>query len=80
MATINELGFEIERRGIIFHKDTSMPDGSQLGYSGNPNNAINGNTPGESLIYNCPSGTMYIDKNITPYYIYDKVEDLAGGL
>jgi hypothetical protein len=80
MATINELEFEIERRGIIFHKDTSMSNGLQLEYSGNPNNVINGSTPGESLIYNCPSGTVYIDKNITPYNIYDKVEDLAGGL
>jgi hypothetical protein len=80
MATLSEMGFEIERRGIIFHRDTSMPDETQLGYSGNPNNVSNGNTPGESLLYNCPSGTTYINKGIMPYDIYDKVEDSAGGL
>lgn len=80
MATIESLGFELERRIILFHRDTSMPDGSQLGYSGNPNDAINGNTAGETLLCNCPSGTKYLDKSLSPYSMWEKVEDIQSGL
>lgn len=79
MATNAELGFELERRLILFHKDTSMPDATQLGYVGDPNNAINGHTDGETLLYNCPSGTRYLDKSVSPYERWVKVADTAGG-
>lgn len=80
MPTTDELGFEVERRVIIFHKDTTMPDDTQLGYTGDPNNVINGNTPGETLLYNSPSGSKYLDKGLTPHERWTKVEDSAGGL
>jgi hypothetical protein len=56
---------EIERRVILFKSTTTMPDDSQLGWDANPNAAVNGNTPGESLIYNSPLGTQYIQNNGT---------------
>ena len=80
MPTLEDLGFELERRTIIFHKDTSMPDGSQLGYVGDPNNVIPSNSPGEALLFNCPSGTSYYDKTTSPYRKWEKVEDTPGGL
>jgi len=79
MPSTDQLGFEMERRIIIFHRDTTMPDDTQLGYTGNPNDVINGNTPGESLLYNAPSGTEYLDKGEDPHTRYKKVQDLAGG-
>ena len=80
MPTLSDLQFEIERAPRILHRDTTMPDESQLGYVGNPNNVLNGNTPGETLLYNAPSGTKYIDKTSQPYEIWEKIEDLSGGV
>ena len=80
MATNEELGFEVERRLVLFHDTTSMPGGSQLGYQGDPNDAINGHTEGETLLYNCPSGTRYLDKTSVPYIRWVKVEDALGGI
>ena len=51
--------FEIERRVILFKSSTTMPDGTQLGYNDDPNNAVSGETPGQTLIYTCPVGTRY---------------------
>lgn len=59
MATTESNSFEIERRVVLFKSTTTLPDGSSLGYNGNPNNVINGNTDGETLIYNCPRNTRY---------------------
>ena len=80
MADLASLGFEIERRNIVFHKDTTMPDGSQLAYIGDPNDAVNGHTSGETLLYNCPSGTRYLDKTYEPYDRWVKVSDSPGGV
>lgn len=80
MALIDDLLFEMERRSILFHRDTTMPDASQLGYTGDPNNAVPGNTDGEFLIHNSPSGTNYMDKGVSPYQKWTKVDDTAGGL
>ena len=80
MPTTDILGFEIERRVIIFHRDTTMPDDTQLGYIGDPNNVINGNSDGETLLYNSPSGSKYLDKGLTPHERWSKVDDSAGGL
>ena len=79
MATLDDLLFEVERRIIVFHKDTSMPDESQLGYTGDPNNAVNGNTDGETLLHNCPSGSRYLDKGSVPHARWVKVSDAPGG-
>ena len=80
MALIDTLLFETERRSILFHKDTSMPDGTQLGYNSDPNNAVPGDSDGEFLLHNCPSGTRYLQKNVTPFQFWEKVSDDAGGL
>jgi len=62
------LQFEIERRIINFHKDTSMPDGSQLGFDNDPNTALNGATPGETLIYNCPQHSRFAQSDGIQWY------------
>jgi len=80
MALIDDLLFETERRGIIFHKDTSMPDATQLGYDGDPNAAVEANSDGEFLLYHSPSGTSFIQKDTTPFTKWNKVSDDAGGL
>jgi hypothetical protein len=61
--------FEIERRSILFKSSTTMPDLSVLGYNGNPNLVISGNSDGQFLLYNCPIGSSYIQDNGT---IWDK--------
>ena len=48
--SLESLEFELPRRVILFHRDTEMPDQSLLGYTGDPNNAVEGNTPGETLL------------------------------
>ena len=58
-----QLQFEMERRVVLFHRNTTMPDNSLLGYEGNPNEVINGNTSGETLIYNSPRATFYQELN-----------------
>jgi len=78
--SLNDIVFEIERRVIIFHKNTTMPDSTLLGYVGDPNNIINGNTPGETLLYNCPSGTRYLDKTNDPNTPWEKVGNPPGGI
>lgn len=80
MALIDDLLFETERRSILFHKDTSMPNATQLGYDDDPNNAVPTNSDGEFLLYNCPGGTRYMQKNVTPFALWKKVSDAAGGL
>lgn len=59
MATSEENWFEVERRVIMFKPTTTLPDATLLGYDGDPNNVINGNTQGETLLYNCPMNTRY---------------------
>jgi len=51
---------EIERRVILFKPTTTLPDDSQLGWDADPNTVVNGNSAGESLLYNCPLGNQYI--------------------
>lgn len=80
MPAVDDLQFEMERRMILFHRDTSMPDATQLGYVGDPNLIVTPVTPGETLLYNAPSGTRYLDKGTSPYSRWVKVDDIAGGL
>lgn len=66
--TIPTLQFELERRVILFKSITVLPDGSLLGYNGDPNLAVKGNTPGETLIYNSPKGTRYQEDDGKQWY------------
>jgi hypothetical protein len=59
MADLASLGFELERRLILFKPTTTLPDNSLLGYDGDPNGAVSGTTAGQTLIYACPTGTHY---------------------
>jgi hypothetical protein len=61
MATLEGLQFEMERRVILFKPTTTMPDLSPLGYNEDPNLIVSPSTPGETLIYNCPNGTRYLN-------------------
>ena len=65
MPTTDELGFEVERRVVLFKSGTVMPDGSLLGYNADPNNATSGATDGQTLIVNSPIGTLYIEDDGT---------------
>jgi hypothetical protein len=40
-----------------------MPDDTTLGYDGNPNSVVNGNTDGETLIYNVAQGSTFLQSN-----------------
>lgn len=68
MPSVTTNWFEIERRNIMFKSTTTMPDGSSLGYDGDPNFVINGNTDGETLLYNSPIATMYTQDNGDIWY------------
>lgn len=59
---------EIERRVILFKSSTTMPDGSLLGYNGDPNVANPLASDGQFLIYNCPVGTRYQEDDGTQWY------------
>lgn len=80
MAQIDDLLFETERRSILFHKGTSMPDGTQLAYDGDPNFAAPLSSDGEFLLHYCPSGTRYIQKNVVPFQLWEKLSDSPGGV
>ena len=61
MPSTDELQFEMQRRVILFNSGTTMPDNiNVLGYEGNPNLA-NTSTSGQTLLYNSPRGTHYIE-------------------
>lgn len=68
MASVTTNWFEIERRNIMFKPTTTMPEGSALGYNGDPNLVINGNTDGETLLYNSPIATMYAQSDGIIWY------------
>ena len=73
--TVESNLFEIERRTILFHRDTSMPDATQLGYIGDPNLANPANTDGEFLLFWSPAGTRFLDKTALPYVLWEKVRN-----
>jgi len=60
MPSTDQLQFEMQRRVILFNSGTTMPDNSVLGYEGNPNSATTA-TDGQTLLYNSPRGTSYIE-------------------
>ena len=57
--SIDDLWFELQRRVPLYKTGTTMPDGSLLGYDGDPNDADKDNSPGELLVYYSPQGTLY---------------------
>ena len=65
MAKIDNLQFEIERRAIQLKYNTNMPDETTLGYDGDPNSVVNGNTSGETLIYNVAKGSTFFQSDGT---------------
>ena len=61
--------FEIERRGIMWTPLITLNDGvTSLGYDGDPNNVIDGNTPGESWLYSLPTGQFYKQSDATLWW------------
>ena len=61
--------FEIERRGIMWSPLITLNDGvTSLGYDGDPNNVIDGNTPGESWLYSLPTGQFYKQSDATLWW------------
>ncbi len=76
---VTTLQFEMERRSVIFHRDTTMGSGDPLGYIGDPNYANPDNSSGELLIHWCPAGSFYIDKGTTPQTFWVKLIDGPGG-
>lgn len=65
MATVESNAFEIERRCIMLKFNTNMPGGGILGYDGDPNLVTNGNTSGETLIYNVAQGSTFMQSDGT---------------
>lgn len=61
MATLASLGFEMERRIIVFKPTTTMPDETQLTFNADPNTASSSASPtsGEFLIYHSPISTRF---------------------
>lgn len=76
MPTTNELLFEVQRRIILFTKNTEMPDQTLLGYEGNPNNVVNGATAGQTLIYTCPRGTLYMQIDTGELWVKEAMQNV----
>ena len=63
MADAVNNSFEIERRFIQLKYNTNMPDSTTLGWDEDPNTVSNGNTGGETLIYNVAMGASFLQSN-----------------
>ena len=57
---IGLLQFEVERGSKLFKATTTMPDNTSLAYDGNPNDVVSGATDGQTLLFNAPLGTGFI--------------------
>lgn len=72
MSTVASNAFEIERRGILWTPLITLNDGvTSLGYDNDPNNVIDGNTPGESWLYSLPIGQFYKQNDATLWWKSD---------
>ena len=80
MATMDDLLYEIEMRGIVLRKNTTLWDGTKLGYEGDPNDADPENSSGEMLLYYAPEGAIFIDSSQSPSISWRKAEDVPGGV
>jgi hypothetical protein len=65
MSKVDALQFEVERRAIQLKYNTNMPDETTLGYDGDPNSVVNGNTLGETLLYNVALGATFFQSDGT---------------
>ena len=69
MSSVAQNSFEIERRGIMWTPLITLNDGiTSLGYDGNPNSVIDGNTPGETWLYSLPVGQFYKQSDATLWW------------
>jgi len=60
---------EIERRQISWNSLTTLNDGvTSLGWDDDPNDVVDGNTPGESWLYSLPVGQFYKQSNATLWW------------
>lgn len=75
--TLQGLQFEIERGSKLLKSTTTLPDETPLGYDGDPNLVINGNSQGDTLLFNAPLGTGFIQQSGTAWM---KVDNNNGGV
>jgi hypothetical protein len=68
MASLDGNAFEIERRQIQLKFNTNMPDDTTLGYDGDPNSVVNGESAGQTLLYNVALGASFLQSNGTLWY------------
>ena len=84
-SQIDTILLELQRRIVILRSTTTLGDGSQLGYNGDPNNAVAENTAGEFLIYNSPMATRYTQDDGVQWYkkerpnVWKKFGEGSGG-
>jgi len=61
--------FEIERRAILWTALTTLNDKvTALGWDDDPNDVVDGNTPGESWLYNLPIGQFFKQSDATLWW------------
>lgn len=66
MADVNGNFFEIQRRGYMWNKNSTLDDGiTSMLWDNNPNNVVNGNTPGETKLYAMPIGGTFFQSDGT---------------
>ncbi len=68
MPQLSALAFEMPRRPVRFFKDTILPNGNPMNFDKNPNDAVQGDSDGDDLIYNSPVGTFFQMDDGTYYY------------
>jgi hypothetical protein len=59
MSQLEALAFEMPRRPVRFFSQTILPNGLPMNYTKNPNDAVNGLTDGDTLVYTSPMGTWF---------------------
>ena len=59
MSQLELLAFEMPRRPVRFFSQTILPDGLQMNYTKNPNDAVLGASDGDDLVYTSPMGTWF---------------------
>lgn len=59
MSQLEALSFEMPRRPVRFFSQTILPNGLPMNYTKNPNDAVVGESDGDTLVYNSPIGTWF---------------------
>jgi hypothetical protein len=61
MATVDSNYFEIQRRGFQWSKNSTLDDGvTSMIWDSDPNNAVSGNTAGETKLVEMPIGAQFM--------------------